>query len=136
MRKTAFMALLILAAGTAPGTESRSAEQSWGEEKLARALEGRTAGEPVDCIRLRDVPSTQIYDRTAILYYMTNGRRYLNRPEGGARSLRQGDVMVTDTRSPDLCNIDVVRLYDTGMTMPTGFVNLGKFVPYEKAGEQ
>jgi hypothetical protein len=134
MRKTAVMTLLALAAllegvGAAHGAENR------GEEKLARALDGYVAGEPVTCIRLHDIRSTQIYDRTAILYIMTGGKRYLNRPDSGARSLRQGDLMITDTRSPDLCDIDVVKLYDAAMHMPTGFVNLGRFVPYETAKE-
>jgi len=128
MRKTVLTALLVLAtAGLVQAAET------WGEEKLARALEGRVAGQPVKCIPLRDIRSTQIYDRTAILYYMTDGKRYLNRPESGAQFLRQGDLTVTDTRSPDLCDIDVVKLYDTATHTPTGSVNLGAFVPYEKA---
>jgi len=32
-----------------------------------------------------------------------------------------------------LCSIDVVHLYDTHPWMQSGFVNLGKFVPYKKA---
>lgn len=103
------------------------------EEKLAKALEGRTAGEPVDCIYQRDIRSTRIFDRTAILYELNNGTYYLNRPEAGASSLSWNDVLVTDTHSPQLCSIDVVKLYDTHPWMQSGFVNLGKFVPYKKA---
>jgi hypothetical protein len=102
------------------------------EEKLAKALEGRAAGDPVDCIYLRDIRSSRIFDRTAILYELNNGTYYLNRPDAGASSLGWSDVLVTDTHSPRLCSIDVVKLYDPHPWMQSGFVNLGKFVPYKK----
>jgi hypothetical protein len=102
------------------------------EEKLAKALEGRAAGEPVDCIYLRDIRSSRIFDKTAILYELNNGTYYLNRPDAGAQSLSWNDVLVTDTHSPRLCSIDVVKLFDTHPWMQSGFVNLGKFVPYKK----
>jgi hypothetical protein len=102
------------------------------EERLAKALEGRSAGDPVDCIYLRDIRSSRIFDRTAILYELNSGTYYLNRPDAGAQSLSWNDVLVTDTHSPRLCSIDVVKLYDTHPWMQSGFVNLGKFVPYKK----
>lgn len=112
---------------------SAQAASEHGEAKLAKALEGyAVAGEPADCIRQRDIRSTRIFDGTAILYTMIGGKRYVNRPDTGIASLRPGDVMVTDTRSPDLCGIDVVKLYDSVARMPSGFVGLGEFVPYEK----
>lgn len=102
------------------------------EEKLAKALEGRTAGAPVDCINQRDIRNTRIFDRIAILYEMNNGTYYLNRPTSGASSLSWGDVLVTDTHSNQLCSIDIVKLYDNGTHMQSGFVGLDKFVPYTK----
>lgn len=104
-----------------------------GAAELAKAIEGRTAGEPVDCLNLRDIRSTRIIDRTAIIYETRNGTIYVNKPEGGARSLDKWDVLVTDTHSTQLCDVDVVRLFDTVARMETGFVNLGDFVPYRKA---
>ena len=123
----ASLAALALLASTA-----QAAPRLTPEEKLAKALEGRTAGKPVDCLYLRDIRSSRIFDRTAILYELNNGTYYLNRPEGGAQSLSWGDVLVTDTHSSQLCSIDIVRLFDTNPWMQNGFVNLGKFVPYKK----
>lgn len=102
------------------------------EEKLTKALEGRVPGKPVDCIYQRDIRSSRIFDKTAILYELNNGTYYLNRPDAGASSLSWNDVLVTDTHSPQLCSIDIVKLYDTHPWMQNGFVNLGKFVPYKK----
>jgi len=124
--------LASLAAVSLLATAVQAAPRQTPEEKLAKALEGRTAGKPVDCIYLHNIRSSRIFDHTAILYELNNGTYYLNRPEGGASSLSLGDVLVTDTHSPQLCSIDVVKLYDTHPWMQNGFVNLGKFVPYKK----
>jgi len=103
-----------------------------GEAELAKATAGRTAGNPVDCITLRNIRSSRIIDKTAIVYEMNNGLIYVNRPKTGAEMLDWTDVMVTDTRTSQLCSIDVVRLFDTGIRMPTGWVGLGEFVPYPR----
>ena len=42
-------------------------------------------------------------------------------------------MLVTDTRSPRLCGIDVVHLYDSTARMRNGFDSLGEFIPYRKA---
>jgi len=103
-----------------------------GEAELAKAIAGRTAGKPVDCIQLRNIRSSRIIDRTAIVYEMNNGTIYVNRPRSGAESLDWTDVLVTETFTSQLCSIDVVKLYDTGTRMTTGWVGLDEFVPYAK----
>lgn len=102
------------------------------EQKLAKALDGRVAGEPVDCIMQHQIRSARIYDHIGILYEMNNGVYYLNKPKSGAESLDWTDIMVTDTHSNQLCSIDIVKLVDSGTHMQTGFVGLDKFVPYTK----
>jgi len=128
--------LASIAAVSLLAAAAQAASRQTPEEKLAKALEGREAGKPVDCIYQRDIRSSRIFDRTAILYELNNGTYYLNRPEGGASSLSWGDVLVTDTHSPRLCSIDIVKLYDTHPWMQNGFVNLGKFVPYRKVASR
>ncbi len=102
------------------------------QASLARALQGRVAGEPVRCINLRNVRSSRIIDRTAILYE-SGGTVYVNRPRSGAQSLDAWDTLVTKLHSSQLCSIDVVHLYDTASRMQTGSVFLGDFVPYRRA---
>ena len=108
-----------------------AAAQARYDAKLSKALEGRVAGEPVRCIDMRSIRSSTIIDKTAIIYEVGN-KLYLNRPAGGASSLDSDDVLVTKTSSSQLCDIDIVRLIDRTNHFPTGFVNLGKFVPYSK----
>lgn len=126
---TALAAAALLVAGAAPAAAPRTPEA-----RMARALEGRTAGAPVDCIFLRDITSSQIIDHTAILY--TVGRTiYVNRPDSGANFLDSNDILVTDTHSPQLCSIDMVRLLDSSSRMPSGSLGLGKFVPYTRPAQ-
>jgi hypothetical protein len=103
-----------------------------GEAELAKAIAGRTAGKPVDCIFLRDIRASRIIDRTAIVYEMGNGLIYVNRPTSGADMMNWTDVMITDTHSSQLCNIDTIKLWDSGVRMPSGWVGLGDFVPYPR----
>src|SRR5215207_8085748 len=69
------------------------------EVQLAKITDGRTAGAPVDCIYQRDINSTQIIGRTAIVYKMNNGTIYVNRPDSGANFLDRDDILVTNTHS-------------------------------------
>jgi hypothetical protein len=110
---------------------AQSASRVDPETRLARELEGRVAGKPVDCIDLRQVRSSRIIDRTAIVYD-AGGTLYVNRPEAGRESLDHWDTLVTRTHSSRLCSIDTVNLYDTSARMQTGVVFLGDFVPYRK----
>ncbi|HEX8668608.1 MAG TPA: hypothetical protein VF727_09595 [Allosphingosinicella sp.] len=104
-----------------------------GEAKLAKALQGRVAGEPVDCLYLQDIRSSRIIDRTAIVYEGRGGKLYVNRPDAGADALDGFDVLVTHTSTGQLCDVDVVQLYDPSAQFQTGLVFLGRFVPYTKA---
>ncbi len=101
------------------------------EAKLAKALAGRAAGKPVDCIQLRDIDSSQVFDQTAVLYKMRGGDYYLNRPKG-AQSLHSTSVLVTDTHTSQLCDVDIVRLVEQGTGMGAGVLSLDEFVPYPR----
>lgn len=101
------------------------------ETRLAERLEGRVAGEPVDCIDLHRVRASTIYDRTAIVFE-SGSTIYVNRPEAGNNSLRRYDIMVTRPTMNRLCSIDTVEMRDTS-GFYSGSVFLGDFVPYRKA---
>lgn len=121
-------AIVILAAASS----ALAAPNPEGEAKLAKLLDGRVAGKPVHCINLRGSDSSEVIDGTAIVYNGPGGRYYVNRPRGGAESLRRDDVLVTKTVTAQLCNTDPVTLVDSLSRFPRGFVNLGDFVPYTK----
>ena len=123
--------LLTLAAAATLAAPASAAPRLHGEAQLAKLLEGRTAGAPVDCIDLNRVYSTQIIDETAIVY--DSGRTlYVNRPRAGAESLDRGDTMVLKPFDHRLCSVDTVQMYESGARFFRGSVFLGDFVPYTK----
>lgn len=129
MRHVAALAALSII--TSPvAISARTVEQA--EAQIAKALDGRVAGKPTDCLFQYEIRSSRIIDRTAILYEMNNGTIYLNRPTSGAALLDSAYALVTDTHTSQLCSIDIVRLYDTTSRFERGSIGLGPFVPFTK----
>ncbi|MEP9359688.1 hypothetical protein [Sphingomonas sp. KR3-1] len=126
------ISIALLGASLLAALPAAAQDNAKGEAELAKAIAGRTAGKPVDCIFQRDIRSARIIDGTAIVYEMNGGLLYVNRPRSGASSLDWNNIMVTDTHSSQLCSIDTVKLIDSGMRMPVGWVGLGDFVPYPR----
>ena len=124
--------LLPLLAGTLLAAGAAQAEPVDREAELARALQGRVAGEPVSCIDLHRVHSSRVINDTAIIYE-TAGTLYVNRPRAGASALNQWDALVTRPLGSRLCNVDPVQLIDPRSGAMTGIVMLDDFVPYRRA---
>ena len=121
----------LIAASLVFGVAAAQAKPRDGEADLARALEGRVAGEPVDCIDLHRVRSSQVIQGTAIVYDAGNVV-YVNRPRNGAEDLDRFDTMVTRLPSTRLCSIDVVHMVDSATHSLRGLVFLDEFVPYRR----
>lgn len=126
-RKITALLLGTVAVLAAPAQAQRHSP----EAQLARALEGRVAGAPVDCINLRQVRSSRVINDTAILYD-AGGTIYVNRPRSGADSLNQWDTQVQRPFNNRLCSVDTVRMVDLQSGFMTGIVFLGDFVPYRR----
>jgi hypothetical protein len=108
-----------------------SAASNSGETALTRLVAGREAGRPVDCLTLRNVRSSRILDRTAILFE-SGGTLYLNRPSAGAELLAADKAIVTKSIVGQICSGEAVQLFDAASGVQSGSVFLGKFVPYRK----
>ena len=131
MRKSAIALVTVTALLTAPALQAK--EKLTGEEKLAQILEGRVAGEPVNCISLSDARDAQMIDKTAIVFGHGN-TIYVNRP-AHPESIDRDDIMVTETSLSQLCKLDSVRFHDRSQFFFTGFVGLSEFVPYRKVAK-
>jgi hypothetical protein len=116
---------LALAAGSA---QAKPVDH---EAELDRAIAGRVAGPPVDCIDIHRVTSSRIIPGTAIVYD-AGSVIYVNRPRGGAETMDQWDIMINRLYSSELCSIDTVELIDQSSRMYSGSVFLGQFVPYRR----
>lgn len=125
----------LLVAGFGAGTAASAKPRPTPEQALAKALEGRVAGKPEDCIYLPRVVSTRIYDKTAIVYD-AGSTLWVNRPDAGASSLDDNDIMVTTPFGSQLCSVDIVRMVDRTAGFWRGSIGLGKFVPYKKVKDE
>jgi hypothetical protein len=109
---------------------ARSAEEN--EAKLARMLEGRTAGEPVNCISALRSNRMEVIEHVGIVYDSGN-TIYVARPSN-PDSLGRNDIVVIERYGGQLCSTDVIRTVDRYQGFTTGAVFLDKFVPYTKDG--
>lgn len=123
--------IVAVAAIAAVPAISYAKEKLTPEQKLAKLLEGRVAGPPQRCLSLSRISSSQIFDKTAIVY-RSGGTLWVNRPHGGAASLDDDDVMIVRSVGSQLCMNETVTLRARGSRIYSGFVSLGEFVPYKR----
>jgi len=102
-------------------------------EKAQKALAGRTAGKPVNCVQLNRIGSSTIVDETAIIYKQSSSLWYVNQPDqGSCNLLRPRRTLMTRTSSSQLCGNDLVSVADLSSGITYGACGLGKFVAYRK----
>lgn len=128
---------LVLAAAAAmslaPIAQAQEAEPAMtkGEERLAKLLEGRIAGEPRDCINtFGSTPLTQI-DGTALVYRSgdTVWVNYTRMPE----AIDDSDYLVIRKFSTSrLCRSDQVTTQSRFGNFFSGVIMLDEFVPYRR----
>lgn len=103
-----------------------------GEERLAKLIEGRSAGEPRSCIFTSRSQNLTVIDKTAIVY--KQGKRVWVNRTAYPQDIDDDDIMVIRNLSgSQLCRTDMVTLVDRTSGMFRGALFLTDFVPYEKA---
>lgn len=133
----ATLAAATIVAAPSLGAQAQSsddaAQQTEGEIKLAKMLEGRVAGEPQNCIRMMPTTDLTVIDGTALVY--KSGRTLYVNVTHNPNSIDEDDTLVRRTSfSSRLCNTDIITKIDRFHGGYTGNVNLGAFIPYRKAG--
>jgi hypothetical protein len=123
-----FIAAALLALAGATAHSAGKVEKN--EARLARMLEGRTAGEPVTCIPAPRGARLEVIEGVAMVY-KSGDIIYVARP-AHPEELGRDDILVIDRFGGQICNTDVVRTVDRTGGYFTGVVFLGKFVPYTK----
>ncbi|GAC1579610.1 MAG: hypothetical protein NVS3B5_12840 [Sphingomicrobium sp.] len=118
-------------ASTVEQPYQRTARQ---ENDLGRALAGKVAGRPVDCLQSFRSGDMQVIDDNTILF-RDGSRTYVQSPIGGCAPLGSGHYTLV-TRSfggSGLCRGDIARVVDlTGGGMTVGSCSLNSFVPFER----
>lgn len=131
LRSLALSCLTLAMVAAAPASADARSKLT-PEQRLAKMLEGRTAGEPSNCIPQSHISQTTVIDRTAIVYRV-GSTLWVNRPKDPPRALDGSTVMVTKNSTNQLCNVDIVQLLDPSTRSWRGFIQLGDFIPYRKA---
>jgi hypothetical protein len=123
-------AALLAGCSTAPAQITRTAEA---QQELDKALAGRVAGPPVDCLPHYRTTDMQIIDDWTILF--KDGRTvYVQNPRGGCPGIdNHGNILVTRLRgTTQLCNGDINHLVDPVSGIGGGACVFSQFVPYTK----
>ena len=119
-----------VAIGASSGTATQQQRSAKAERKLAEALSGRTAGQPVPCVR-QNAHMTVIDDST--LLFRDRGIVYLQLPRGACRGLSRGMTLSRNiTGSSRMCSGDISSIVDTMSGYGSDACVFGEFVPYTK----
>jgi hypothetical protein len=124
--RTSLLIVTALAAMTGGATAGISAKK---EPAPVRAV-----GEPVNCVSLRNIRSTNVVDASTIDFRMNGGKTYRNSLPYSCPSLAYEERFSYRTSTGQLCNVDIIRvLNDYGGRLQEGVgCGLGKFQPVEK----
>ena len=114
--------------GTTAATAETPTERA--EAKLARMLEGRTAGEPVQCISAMRSNDLQVIEHIGIVYD-AGDTIYVARTTD-PKMLDRWDVPVIQRFGSQLCTNDIMRTVDRTGGYITGPLFLHDFVPYRR----
>ncbi len=130
-------ALALVAAQPALAEEHKdadAAEMTEGEERLAKLLEGRVAGEPRTCIRTPLNQRVTIIDETALVY--GRGRTiYVQRTKHPERIDDRDALVSRRFNGSQICKQDIVNTIDPFNGFFTGAVFFDDFIPYTRVEE-
>ncbi|HZU63647.1 MAG TPA: hypothetical protein VFF98_08185 [Novosphingobium sp.] len=124
------LAMLALAGIGCTAAPATARERLTGEQQLAKMLQGRQAGAPVDCVSIISLGSSTVIDKTAIVYD-SGSVLYVNRTDAPDQ-LASDDILVTKTSLDQLCHLDIMQLRDRAGGFYRGSVGLGQFVPWTR----
>lgn len=105
--------------------------QTRGEQRLAKLLEGRVAGEPTRCIRALPSQRMNTIDGTAYVYGSGN-TIYVQRTRNPDQIDDNDALVVNRTNGSQLCRFDIATTIDRNNGFFTGAVFFEDFVPYTR----
>ncbi len=104
-------------------------------ERRAKALAAyEPSGDPVSCITLSQVRSSNVIDNRTIDFKMAGGKVYRNTLPHSCPSLGFEQRFSHRTSTNQLCNVDIIRVlqsHGSGLQEGAG-CGLGKFQPMQK----
>lgn len=132
------MKTILIAAATASALTFAAAplaaetREERAEARLAELIEGRVAGEPVNCINASNGNRIRVIDNVGIVY--ERGDTLWVARATSPNQLDSSDVPVIERFGSQLCHTDVIRTIDRYSGFISGSVFLEEFVPYTREG--
>lgn len=136
LRKLAFAGALAaaMALGAQPAVSQEgdqdAAEMSKGEQRLAKLLEGRVAGEPQSCINEFRNSQLRVIKDTAYVY--GRGDTIWVQRTRNPESIDDDDILVSQRLSGRLCRQDINYTIDRFGHFYSGAVFFDDFIPYTR----
>jgi hypothetical protein len=131
---------LLIATGAVALLGAASAEQVTrspkAQQELAKALAGRVAQEPVNCINdFRSEIRMTVIDDYTLLFRSPGGVVYVQNPPGGCANISNKTNALTTRRTStnQLCAGDINQVVQPSSGIFRGSCAFGRFVPYRKA---
>ncbi len=134
--KTIFLALMLLP--VAACTQTTAGEPQLGVREardLAKALDGKVAGEPVSCIPADRNSNLRALGDNTLIYRINRNLVYRNTLSNACNGLSMGDTLVLERFSSQYCRGDIARVVNLQSGFQSGSCALGDFVPYRTPGK-
>ena len=128
--RSLIMIPLICAAAMATASDQRGTRDRIVVEK---ALVGKVAGEPRDCISRYDAQRSSAHN--GLVLFRVSSKLVWKNDMQGCTVLREDDILQTNLYgSARLCRGDIAQVIDRGGHYGKGGCTFGEFVPYRKVG--
>jgi hypothetical protein len=126
------------AAGCAPmdtvaGPQAGAAAER-AQATLAERLSGRTAGQPVACVRSQDLRGNTPIDERTILFQGPGDTLYVNRTATACAGIRPWHAIRTRTVGTQMCEGELIVAFDPASGVEYGGCTLGRFEPWRRGG--
>ena len=127
---TGMLAAMLALAGCTSAALEQSRSDSAAKD-LARALEGRSPGTPVDCVSTSSLNGPQIIDDRTLIYN-SGGRVWRQDVVGSCPGMSPFDTIVAELHGSQICRNDRFRTVQPGASIPGPYCRFGQFTPYTK----
>ena len=122
---TTFLAMVFIPVSALAGDAT--------EDKLAKALKKyEKTGEIENCIMVTRIDSSKVIDDNNILFEMKGKKAYLNTLPRRCSRLGFEKAFSYRLHTTQLCNVDIITVFDSGSNIQGPSCGLGKFVEYKK----
>ena len=103
------------------------------KDKLAKALEKyEKTGKVERCITTTNINTSRVIDDYNILFIMSGKKAYLNKMKHRCSRLGFEKAFSYKLHTNQLCNVDIITVFDSSGGIQGPSCGLGKFIEYKK----